>query len=93
MSTGLRSPTGLKGAPALLTDPLGLTWTKEQTGEGEGMVVGHPRVLLWPGCSLCKWRLASEPVSHLKDEAGVCPEGGVLSRLISTGVAMCSVSL
>lgn len=25
--------------------------------------------------------------------AGVCPEGGVLSRLISMGVAMCSVSL
>lgn len=52
----------------MLTDPLGLTWTKKQAREGEGMAVRHPRVLFWPGRSLWRWLLASEPVSHLKDE-------------------------
>lgn len=52
----------------MLTDPLGLMWTKEQTGKGQGVVVRHPRVLLWPGRSLWRWLLASEPGSHLEDE-------------------------
>lgn len=32
------------------------------------MVVRHLRVLLWPGRSLWRWLLASEPGSHLEDE-------------------------
>ena len=70
LSTGLRSPEGLWGAP-LLPDPSSLVWTKEQTWEEVGgMVVRHPQgpppalPVLW------RWLLASEPVSRLKGEDG-----------------------